>query len=129
MQKFKALIIVIMAAKSFPLWADQKIAVININAALVGSSLAQNEITALQESAEFVGLRAKLESAASDFQTLGKELEEKRLTWSSEQVAEHQKRWLICKRMRNRLKRNWKRKINSCNKEYSKKLILRFKQH
>ena len=34
MQKFKALIIVIMAAISFPLWADQKIAVININAAL-----------------------------------------------------------------------------------------------
>lgn len=91
-KKFKALISVIMVAISFPLWADQKIAVININAALVGSSLAQSEITALQESAEFVGLRAKLESAASDFQILGKELEEKRLTWSAEQVAEHQKK-------------------------------------
>ena len=93
MQKIKALIVIVLGViLTVPALADEKIAVLDVQRSVFASSYAQSEGKSLEESADFVALVAKLEGAASDFQALAKELEEKRLTWSSEQIAEHQKK-------------------------------------
>jgi len=72
--------------------AQDKLAVIDIQSAMFASDYAQNRVRASMESADFVALRAKAEGSAADLQAMSKEAESKRLTWSSEQAAEHQKK-------------------------------------
>ncbi len=73
-------------------FSEDKIAVIDMQQAMFASNYAQNVAKEASESADFVALRAKAESSASDLQAMAKEAETKRLTWSTEQAAEHQKK-------------------------------------
>jgi len=77
--------------------AETKIAVIDIQQAMFASDYAQNSVKVAQESADFVALRAKAEGSAADLQSLGKEAETKRLTWSAEQVTAQQKKMSYAK--------------------------------
>tara|TARA_B100000795_G_scaffold177108_1_gene133850 strand:+ start:497 stop:985 length:489 start_codon:yes stop_codon:yes gene_type:complete len=77
--------------------AETKIAVIDIQQAMFASDYAQNSVKEAQESADFVALRAKAEGSAADLQSLGKEAETKRLTWSAEQVTAQQKKMSYAK--------------------------------
>ena len=72
--------------------SEDKIAVIDMQQAMFASNYAQNVVKEASESADFVALRAKAESSASDLQAMAKEAETKRLTWSTEEAAEHQKK-------------------------------------
>ena len=69
-----------------------KIAVVDAKVAIFVSKTAQNYIKTFEESADFLGLNAKYESSSADFQAMGQEVETQRLTWSAEQLAEHQKK-------------------------------------
>ena len=93
----KALFIVIAIFASFGVTAAEKIAVLDIQRAVFASSFAQSEGKAQEESADFVAIAAKLEGAQSDFQAMAKELEEKGVTWSPEQRADHQKKMAYIK--------------------------------
>jgi len=77
--------------------AETKIAVIDIQQAMFASDYAQNSVKEAQESADFVALRAKAEGSAADLQSMGKEAETKRLTWSAEQVTAQQKKMSYAK--------------------------------
>jgi outer membrane protein len=94
--KFFALMVVIASLSSMPLAADTasstKIAVVDARLAIFGSEAAQTAVKEFEESADFINLKAKYESSSADFQTMGKEAETKRLTWSPEELAEHQKK-------------------------------------
>ncbi|MGC6480670.1 MAG: OmpH family outer membrane protein [Porticoccaceae bacterium] len=94
--KFFALMVVIATLPSMSLAADTasstKIAVVDARVAIFGSAAAQAAVKEFEESADFINLKAKYESSSADFQAMAKEAETKRLTWSPEELAEHQKK-------------------------------------
>ena len=69
-----------------------KIAVVDAKVAIFGSETAQSYLKTFEESADFLSLKAKYESTSADFQAMAAEAETQRLTWSAEQLAEHQKK-------------------------------------
>lgn len=69
-----------------------KYAVVDARVAIFSSAAAQSALKSFEESADFIALKAKYESASADFQAMAKEAETKRLTWSQEELAEHQKK-------------------------------------
>lgn len=93
--KFFALLVVLTTAPSMTQAADAvsatKIAVVDARLAIFGSAAAQTKVKEFKESTDFINLNAKYESSSADFQAMVKELEIKRLTWSPEELAEHQK--------------------------------------
>lgn len=72
--------------------AAEKIAVVDTLNAIFNSSTAQAKLKKAEQSADFLALKAKYESSTADLQAMAKESESKRLTWSQEEVAEHQKK-------------------------------------
>ena len=88
----RLIIIVFCSALASLAFSEDKIAVIDMQQAMFASNYAQNVAKEASESADFVALRAKAESSAADLQAMAKEAESKRLTWSTEQAAEHQKK-------------------------------------
>lgn len=96
MGNMKALLVVVLASlfvvAPVSAVAVEKIAVVDIARAIFGSKAAQESLTQAEQSADFVALKAKYEGSAADLQALAKEAESKRLTWSQEQAAEHQKK-------------------------------------
>ena len=94
---FFGLIAVIALLSSLSLSAaaelqSAKIAVVDARIAIFSSKAAQNALKTFEESADFMSLKAKYESSSADFQAMAKEAETKRLTWSPEELAEHQKK-------------------------------------
>ena len=88
----RLVIIVLGSALASIAFSEDKIAVIDMQQAMFASNYAQNMAKEASESADFVALRAKAESSAADLQSMAKEAETKRLTWSTEEAAEHQKK-------------------------------------
>ena len=100
MRNLKTVVLVlvsIVSLASVTVAAETKIAVIDIQQAMFASDYAQNSVKEAQESADFVALRAKAEGSAADLQSMGKEAETKRLTWSAEQVTAQQKKMSYAK--------------------------------
>ena len=88
-------IVALMISQSLVASADTasaKIAVVDARVAIFSSAAAQSELKAFEESTDFVSLKAKYESSSADFQAMAKEAETQSLTWSAEQLAEHQKK-------------------------------------
>jgi outer membrane protein len=72
--------------------AAEKIAVFNSAQAIFNSNAALAIAEKAKTNADFVALKAKFESSVADFNSLAKEAETKRLTWSQEQAQSHQKK-------------------------------------
>ena len=92
MKYIKLVSIVFLVAIATVASSEDKIAVIDMQQAMFASNYAQDIAKQASESADFVALRAKAESSAADLQAMAKEAETKRLTWSTEETAEHQKK-------------------------------------
>lgn len=92
---FGLIAIIFFLTQSLSVSADsnqKKIAVVDARVSIFSSQAAQNALKAFEESADFISLKAKYESSTADFQAMAKEAETKRLTWSSDELAEHQKK-------------------------------------
>ena len=72
--------------------AAGKIALVDTATAIYGSGTAQAMLKEAEQSADFLSLKAKYESSTADLQAMAKEADTKRLTWSKEEAAEHQKK-------------------------------------
>ena len=92
LKSFVFFLVGIFGTLSVAVSAQEKLAVIDIQSAMFASDYAQNSVKASLESADFVALKAKAEGSAADLQAMAKEAEIKRLGWSAEQSAEHQKK-------------------------------------
>ncbi|MDG2018196.1 MAG: OmpH family outer membrane protein [Porticoccaceae bacterium] len=68
-----------------------KIAVVDARVAIFSSDAAQSALKTFRESIVFITLKAKYENSFAKYQFLAKTAETKRLTWSPEKLAEHQK--------------------------------------
>lgn len=72
--------------------AQEKVVVLDMQAAMMGTELAQKTVEGLQKDAEFTALRAKLEGLVADINALQDKAEKESMTWSEEQVSDHRKR-------------------------------------
>lgn len=97
MRFIKIITILWLSVATLFAYGEDKIAVIDMQQAMFASQYAQDVAKDASESADFVALRAKAESSAADLQTMAKEAETKRLTWSTEEAAEHQKKMSYAK--------------------------------
>jgi outer membrane protein len=86
--------LITVALMSAPTLAESKdkIAVVDAKVAIFSTDAAQSYLKTFEESEDFLSLKAKYESSSADFQAMAKEAETKRLTWSAEELAEHQKK-------------------------------------
>ena len=97
MIKFFGLIglVALISSVSMVVSADSpsaKIAVVDAQLAIFRSAAAETEVKSFKESADFIALKAIYESSSADLQAMAKEAETKRLTWSQEEMDEHQKK-------------------------------------
>jgi outer membrane protein len=83
---------VVSGSLSTAAFAEDKIAVLDIQRAMLASNFAQNKIKTFQESSDIVALNAKLEGSAADLNAMAEEAQAKSMTWSSEEAADHQKK-------------------------------------
>jgi outer membrane protein len=83
---------VVSGSVSTAAFAEDKIAVLDIQRAMLASNFAQNKIKTFQESSDIVALNAKLEGSAADLNAMAEEAQAKSMTWSSEEAADHQKK-------------------------------------
>jgi len=85
----------LVAAVSFfsaSLFAEEKIAVVDLGAAIFGSDVAQKRQKELQSKSEYAALQAKYDSTAADIRAMQTDAESKSMTWSAEQKDEFQKK-------------------------------------
>ncbi len=72
--------------------AQTKVAVVNFQAAIMGTELAKSKINALKTSSEYSKLQSSAESIRAEVQKLAEDAQKNSVTWSDEQKAEHQRK-------------------------------------
>lgn len=92
MSKIKVTLLLIAALVATPVLAEDKIAVVDIAAAIFGSDVAQQRQKELRAQSEYASLQARYDSAAADIKQLQKDAEGKSMTWSENDKAEYQKK-------------------------------------
>lgn len=92
MRNLKIVIFLLAAFVGAPSFAESKIAVVDIGAAIFGTELAQKRQKELQAKSEYASLQARYDSTAADIKALQKDAESKRMTWSDDQKGEFQKK-------------------------------------
>lgn len=80
------------AATATSALAADKIVVLDMQAAILGTDLAKKSMDKLQKNAEFTAMRAKLESLVADIKALQESAEKNGMTWSEDKLAEHRKK-------------------------------------
>lgn len=92
MSKIKVTLLLIAALIATPVLAEDKIAVVDIAAAIFGSDVAQKRQKELRAQSEYASLQAKYDSTAADIKQLQKDAESKSMTWSESDKEEFQKK-------------------------------------
>ena len=72
--------------------AQEKVVVLDMQAAMMGTNVAKQTMENLQKDSEFTALRAKLESLVADINALQDKAEKESMTWSEQQTADHRKK-------------------------------------
>ncbi|BFM06183.1 OmpH family outer membrane protein [Halioxenophilus aromaticivorans] len=84
--------VVILAVSSSAALAADKVAVFNLERAILSTEAAKKASSDLQADPEFAALRAKYEGLVADMEKLRDEQNSKGMTWNTEQQAEHRKK-------------------------------------
>lgn len=91
--KIKTIVsVVVLALASGATWAADKVAVFNLERAILSTEAAKKASSDLQADPEFAALRAKYEGLVADMEKLRDEQNSKGMTWSTDQQAEHRKK-------------------------------------
>ncbi|QKX18726.1 MULTISPECIES: OmpH family outer membrane protein [Microbulbifer] len=72
--------------------AQTKVAVVNIQAAIMSTEKASSKINALKTSSEYSQLQNSAESIRSEVQKMAEDAQKNGVTWSEEKKAEHQRK-------------------------------------
>ncbi len=88
----KALMVVVLGLMASSTLAAEKIVILDMQAAMMGTDFAKKSLEKLQKDAGFVALRAKVESYLADIKALQASAEKDSLTWSEEQLTENRKK-------------------------------------
>ena len=93
MLKIKTIFVaVFLAVSSSAALAADKVAVFNLERAILSTEAAKKASSDLQADPEFAALRAKYEGLVADMEKLREERSSKGMTWNAEQQAEHRKK-------------------------------------
>ena len=71
--------------------AEGKIAVFNLQAAILNTTTAQAKIKEFEAKADFAALKAQFEGVRAELQAMDKDAQTNSVTWSDDQKAEHRK--------------------------------------
>lgn len=88
----KIFAVVLLCAFSAGSLAQGKVVIVDIQAAMLSTNVAQKELEKLDKNPEFAALKAKLDGLVADMKKLQATAEKDGLTWSAEQQAEHRKK-------------------------------------
>ncbi|SDJ57664.1 OmpH family outer membrane protein [Microbulbifer yueqingensis] len=72
--------------------AQSKVAVFNLQAAIMSTEAAKSKVNALKTSSEYSKLQSTAESIRGEVQKLAEDAQKNAVTWSDEQKAEHQRK-------------------------------------
>lgn len=72
--------------------AQTKVAVFNLQAAIMSTEIAKSKVNALKTSAEYSKLQSSAESIRAEVQKLAEDAQKNSVTWSDEQKSEHQRK-------------------------------------
>jgi len=86
---FATLALCVVSASTF---AQGKIAILDVQAAILGTDVAKKSLTALDKNPEYSSLKAKLDGLIADMKNLQANAEKNSMTWSAEQQADHRKK-------------------------------------
>lgn len=92
MRNLKALIFVMATLICGAAAAEAKIAVVDLGTAIFSSKTAQQRQEELRAESDYASLQAQFDSTKADIESLQKDAEGKRMTWSEEQKQDFQKR-------------------------------------
>ncbi|MGL6161518.1 OmpH family outer membrane protein [Microbulbifer sp.] len=72
--------------------AQSKVAVFNLQAAIMSTDIAKSKVNALKTSSEYSSLQSSAESIRAELQKLAEDAQKDSMTWSEEQKAEQQRK-------------------------------------
>lgn len=85
------LLVCALAVFGSSVYAEGKIAVFDLQSAILNTDVAQKQIKEFEAKAAFADLKAQFESIRSELQGMDKDAQTNSVTWSDEQKAEHRK--------------------------------------
>lgn len=85
------LVVCALLALGSSVYAEGKIAVFDLQGAILNTDAAQKQIKEFETKAAFADLKAQFESIRSELQAMDKDAQTNSVTWSDEQKAEHRK--------------------------------------
>lgn len=88
----KILLVVTFGLLATTAMAEEKIVILDMQAAMMGTDVAKKSLDALRKDAGFTALQAKVESYVADINALQASAEKNSVTWSEEQLADHRKK-------------------------------------
>lgn len=92
MRNLKIATVMLALMFSGVVFADTKIAVVDLGKAIFMADVAKKRVDELKAKSEYASLQAKYDSTAADMQALAKDAESKSMTWSREQQADYKKK-------------------------------------
>lgn len=72
--------------------AQGKVAIVDIQGAMLGTEVAKQSIAKLEKNPEFAAMKAKRDGLVADMKALAATEEKNQMTWSPEQLTEHRKK-------------------------------------
>ena len=72
--------------------ANDKVVVANLQAAILQTDIAKNQLQALEADAEFAAMKAKYDSLRADLANMEKDANTNGMTWTEQQIADHRKK-------------------------------------
>lgn len=88
----KMMMIALLSVMSVASFAQEKVAILDIQAAMLSTELAKRELAKLDKNPEFASMKAKLDGLVADIKKLQATAEKDGMTWSAEQQSEHRKK-------------------------------------
>lgn len=86
------LVAVMLCFMSAATFAQGKIVILDIQAAMLGTEVAQQNLAKLDKNPEYAAMKAKLDGLVADLKNLQAAAEKDGMTWSADKQAEHRKK-------------------------------------
>lgn len=88
----KVIAVVVLSIMSAVSFAQGKVVILDVQAAMLSTEVAKQQMATLDKNPEFASMKAKLDGLVADMKKLQASAEKDGLTWSAEQQAEHRKK-------------------------------------
>lgn len=88
----KLMLFLVLSVFSSVSFAQGKIAILDIQAAMLSTTVAKKSLEKLEKDSEYASMKARLDGLVADLKGLQADAEKNGMTWSAEEQAEHRKK-------------------------------------